>query len=86
MAITLPFYVAKVVSYYVELEEYTKIWYNRHMNKNEEMISFVDSNLRLEGMKLSAHEKQTMMDCLTGKTTYKKALQLALAKHRRVAA
>jgi hypothetical protein len=56
------------------------------MNKNEEMIRFVDSNLRLEGMKLSAHEKQTMMDCLNGKTTYKKALQLALAKHRRVAA
>ena len=55
------------------------------MSKNEEMISFVDSNLRLEGMKLSAREKQTMMDCLTGKTTYKKALQLALAKHRRVA-
>lgn len=56
------------------------------MSKNEEMISFVDSNLRLEGVELSAREKQTMMDCLTGKTTYKKALQLALDKHRRVAA
>lgn len=56
------------------------------MSKNEEMIRFVDSNLRLESMKLSAHEKQTMMDCLTDKTTYKKALQLALDKHRRVAA
>ena len=50
------------------------------------MISFVDSNLRLEGMELSTREKQTMMDCLNGKTTYEKALQLALAKHRRVAA
>ena len=56
------------------------------MSKNEEMISFVDSSLRLEGMKLSARERQTMMDCLIGKTTYKKALELALAKHRRVVA
>ena len=55
------------------------------MTKNEEMIRFVDSNLRLEGMKLSAREKQTMIDCLTGKTTYKKALQLAIDKHRRLA-
>ena len=55
------------------------------MSKNEEMISFVDSSQRLEGMKLSAREKQTMRDCLTGKTTYKKALKLALARHKRAA-
>lgn len=56
------------------------------MSRNEEMIGFVDANLRLEGMKLSMREKQTLMNCLTGKTTYKNALELALSRHRRVAA
>ena len=55
------------------------------MSRNEEILNFVDSNLRLEGMKLSAREKQTMLDCLTGKTTFDKAIQTALAKHRKVA-
>ena len=62
-----------------------KLCYNNYMSKNEEMISFVDSSQRLEGMNLSAREKQTMRDCLTDKTTYKKALRSALARHKKAA-
>ena len=56
------------------------------MSKNEEILSFVDANLRLEGMRLSVREKQTIMDCLTGKTSFDDAISRAFAKHRNLAA
>ena len=51
------------------------------MNKKEEMISFVESNLRLEGMNITSREKQTMLDCLNGKTTYEQAVRAAIGKY-----
>ncbi|MBF1034523.1 MAG: hypothetical protein HXL10_00425 [Candidatus Nanosynbacter sp.] len=54
------------------------------MSKNEEILSFVDSNLRLEGMRLSSREKQTIMNCLTGKTSFDDAISRAFAKHRKL--
>ena len=56
------------------------------MSKNEEILSFVDANLKLEGMRLSVHEKQTIMDCLTGKTSFDDAISEAFARHRRLVA
>ena len=53
------------------------------MNKNEETLSFVDSNLRLEGMKLSVCEKKTIMNCLSGKTSFDDAISEAFAKYRK---
>ena len=53
------------------------------MNKKEEMISFVESSLRLEGMNITSHEKHTMLDCLNGKITYVHAVQSALNKYRK---
>ena len=53
------------------------------MSRNEEILSFVDSNFRLEGMNLSVREKQTIMDCLSGKTSFDDAISKAFAKHRR---
>ena len=53
------------------------------MNKKEEMISFVESSLRLEGMNITLREKQTMLDCLNGKITYKHAIQTAINKYRK---
>ena len=55
------------------------------MSKNEEILSFVNSNLKLEGMGLSSHEKQTIMNCLTGKTSFDDAIARAFAKHRKSA-
>ena len=60
------------------------LWYNMNMSKNEEILSFVDSNLRLEGMRLSSREKQTIMNCLTGKTNFDDAISRAFAKHRKL--
>ena len=51
------------------------------MNKKEEMISFVESSLRLEGMNITLHEKQTMLDCLNGKMTYEQAVRAAIGKY-----
>jgi len=51
------------------------------MNKKEEMISFVESSLRLEGMNITSREKQTMLDCLNGKITYERAIQTAINKY-----
>lgn len=56
------------------------------MSKNEEILSFVDANLRLEGMKLSAREKSTIMDCLTGRTSFDDAISKAFARHRKLTA
>ena len=53
------------------------------MNKEEEMISFVESSLRLEGMNITSREKQTMLDCLNGKITYGHAVQSAINKYRK---
>lgn len=53
------------------------------MNKKEEMISFVESSLRLEGMNITSREKQTMLDCLNGKITYEYAIQTAINKYRK---
>lgn len=56
------------------------------MSKNEEILSFVDSNLKLEGMKLSAREKQTIMNCLSGKTNFDDAISRVFARYKRSAA
>ena len=53
------------------------------MSKNEETLSFVDSNLRLEGMKLSVREKKTIMNCLSGKTRFDDAISKAFTKYRK---
>jgi len=53
------------------------------MNKKEEMISFVESSLRLEGMNITSREKQIMLDCLNGKITYEHAIQTAINKYRK---
>lgn len=49
-------------------------------------MSFVDATLRLEGMRLSMREKQTIMDCLTGKTKFDDAISKAFARHRKLTA
>ena len=51
------------------------------MNKKEEMISFVESSLRLEGMNITSREKQTMLDCTNGKITHERAIQTAINKY-----
>lgn len=51
------------------------------MNKEEEMVNFVESSLRLEGMNITSREKQTMLDCLNGKITYEKAVRAAIGKY-----
>ncbi|MBQ3467991.1 hypothetical protein IJH19_00375 [Candidatus Saccharibacteria bacterium] len=56
------------------------------MSKDEEILSFVDANLRLEGMKLSVREKQTIMDCLAGRASFDDAISKAFAKHRKIVA
>lgn len=56
------------------------------MSRNEEIISFVDSNLRLEGMSLSAMDKQALRNCLSGKTTFDKEIKRTLAEYRRAVA
>lgn len=62
------------------------MWYNKDMSKNEETLSFVDSNLRLEGMKLSMRERKTIMNCLSGKTRFDDAISKAFAKYRKTTA
>ena len=62
---------------------WVNLWYNSSMSKNEETLSFVDSNLRLEGMKLSAREKKTIMSCLSGRTRFDDAISKAFAKYRK---
>ena len=56
------------------------------MSKNEEILAFVDSNLKLEGMCLSTAEKKAIMDCLSGKANFDTAIASAFAKHRKLAA
>ena len=56
------------------------------MNRDDEIISFVDSNLRLEGMSLSVADKQTLRNCLSGKSTFDEEIRRALAEYRRVSA
>lgn len=56
------------------------------MSRNEEILAFVDSNLKLEGIYLSATEKRTIMDCLSGKSSFDDAIANAFAKHRKIVA
>lgn len=52
------------------------------MSRNEEIISFVNSNLKLEGMPLSTTDRQTIRNCLSGKTTFSEEIKRALVKYR----
>ena len=53
------------------------------MSKNEEILNFIDSSFRLEGMHLSSRERQTIMKCLKGDMTFNDAVSKAIKKHRK---
>lgn len=51
------------------------------MSKNEEILHYVDSSLKLEGMYLSSREKKTIMDCLKGTMSFDDAVSRAVKRH-----
>lgn len=53
------------------------------MSENEKILRSVDANLRLEGMRLTAAEKQTIMDCLIGKSSFDREIKKLSAYYRR---
>lgn len=56
------------------------------MSENEKILRSVDANLRLEGMHLTSAEKQTIMNCLTGKSSFDRELKKLSARYQGVAA
>lgn len=56
------------------------------MSENERILRSVDANLRLEGMRLTDAEKQTIRDCLAGKSNFDKEINKLVAYYRGVTA
>ncbi|MBR0415979.1 hypothetical protein IJI64_02315 [Candidatus Saccharibacteria bacterium] len=56
------------------------------MSKDEKILKITEANLRLEGMHLTSEEKQTIKDCLTGKTNFDKEIKKLVAYYNKVAA
>ena len=56
------------------------------MNKNERILKFTEANLRLEGMCLDSDEKQKIIDCLTGKSSFDKEVKKLIAYYKEATA
>ena len=53
------------------------------MSREDKIISSVESNFALEGMRFSSDEKKIMHDCLSGKISFDAAIKNAVARYKR---
>ena len=73
-------------NYRLNITKIGKTWHNSSMSENEKILRSVDVNLRLESIQLTSAEKQTIMDCLAGKSSFDREIEKLSTRYQKVVA